>query len=266
VGALRLQNLRPLHLVHLYGDRQRQPGVSVRRVQMVARVLNSALRDAVRWHLLPSNPATDLTPACATSPERPVWTEDEAARFLKLVQRRRRHYDNLWVFLLGSACRVGEALALMFKDVDWDRGVVSISHAIGIVKNRPVQGPPKTQAGYRQITLPPFALDALKAQRQSQHDDDARCFQTRASTVPTYTRLRVAFKAACRAAAVPEVTIHTLRHIHASLAIRNGVDPKTLQRRLGHSSLSMTLGLYAHALPSGDEQAAQALESALNSE
>ena len=57
--------------------------------------------------------------------------------------------------------------------------------------------------------------------------------------------------------------IHELRHVHATLALRGGTDLKSLQRRLGHASLAMTLGLYAHALPTGDQQAAQALESAL---
>jgi integrase len=92
----------------------------------------------------------------------------------------------------------------------------------------------------------------------------ARCFVTRQDTAPTPPNLLRALRAACRAAGIPELRVHDLRHMHATLALRGRADLKTLQRRLGHSSLSMTLGLYAHAVAAGNEQAALAVERMLD--
>jgi len=60
---------------------------------------------------------------------------------------------------------------------------------------------------------------------------------------------------------VPLIRIHDLRHVHATLAIATGADIKSLQRRLGHSTVQMTLNVYAHALASGDERIAAGLEN-----
>jgi integrase len=58
---------------------------------------------------------------------------------------------------------------------------------------------------------------------------------------------------------VLELRIHDLRHVHATLSVWSGVDPKTIQKRLGHSSLHMTLGLYSHAVLDADRQLARRL-------
>ena len=59
-----------------------------------------------------------------------------------------------------------------------------------------------------------------------------------------------AFDRRVRAAGVPRITFHGLRHTAASLALAQGVHPKVVQERLGHSSVAITLDLYSHSVPS----------------
>src|SRR3954469_7902895 len=76
LGGVRLQALRPLHLVHLYAARIAD-GVGARRVQMAQRVLHKALGDAVKWRALHANPAADVTPPRPQREEQRVWTAEE---------------------------------------------------------------------------------------------------------------------------------------------------------------------------------------------
>jgi integrase len=265
IGSLRLQQLRPLHLARLYTERQRQH-LSARRVQMVHRLLHKALGDAVRWRLLATNPAADVTGPRPRRAEQQLWNEAQAAQFFQQVRRYERAWDTLWLFLMGSGCRVGEALGLTWGDVDWDAGAVRIARSVTFVNNRPVEGEPKTSSGRRALVLPAFAVEALRVQQERQlarGQGAAPCFLTATGRAPTPGVVLRALDATCRAAGVPELRVHDLRHVHATIALRGGADLKSLQRRLGHASLAMTLGLYAHALPSGDQQAALALERAL---
>jgi integrase len=72
-----------------------------------------------------------------------------------------------------------------------------------------------------------------------------------------------AWHRACRAAGVPTVGFHSLRHAHASALIAAGVDVLTVSRRLGHSKASITLDTYAHLLEGADAAAAKAIEGVL---
>jgi integrase len=68
----------------------------------------------------------------------------------------------------------------------------------------------------------------------------------------------------CKAADVKVITAHGLRHTCATLMLSTGEQPHVVQRRLGHRSISITLGIYAHVLPSMQEQAAQKLGNLLH--
>ena len=80
-------------------------------------------------------------------------------------------------------------------------------------------------------------------------DADTQVFQTENGTTPTKSNLRRALAALCKQAEVPFINVHGLRHVHAALLLREGIDPQALRRRLGHSHVSMTLDRYAYASP-----------------
>lgn len=263
LGSHKLAALRPIHLQQLYG-RILGLGRSPRRAEQAHRLLHKALGDAVRMRLLAHNPAQDVDPPNGKAAERPLWTPDEVRTLIATSSGFSSQYDALWLFLLGSGCRVGEALGLRWTDIDWSAKSVLIERAIVHVKNHAVLGPPKTDSGRRRLTLPDFAMTALRDQRARQAGEcasDDAIFRNVKGNVPQPTDLRRRFHEACKRAGVRVLRIHDCRKAHATMIVAAGVDVKTVQRRLGHASLAMTLGLYAKVVQSGDGRAAEALDA-----
>jgi integrase len=77
------------------------------------------------------------------------------------------------------------------------------------------------------------------------------------------SELRREFKRLAKQAGLPEIRFHDLRHTAATLMLQQGVHPKVVQERLGHSSISITLDTYSHVFPNLQEDAAGRLESLL---
>jgi integrase len=74
-----------------------------------------------------------------------------------------------------------------------------------------------------------------------------------------------AWPVAVAAVGMPAVTLHSLRHTHASMLINAGLDILTISRRLGHSSPTITLNVYGHLIHGGDDRAAQIMEAVFGS-
>jgi integrase len=253
IGSIKLQALKPMDVQRCYaGVHKRRSAATVKNVHIA---LHKALEDARRWKLIGSNPAADAVLPKATPAERQVWGRDEAMSFARYCQDEGTPYGALWLFLLGSGCRLGEALGLRWADVDLDAGSVRVERAVSFVHGKPVEGTPKSRAGRRAINLPDFAVAALRAHRKLNMEHES-VFATRVGTVPGQQNLRRSFLLACGHAKVKPIRIHDLRHVHATQAIYAGIDPKTLQKRLGHATLAMTLGLYTHAVSEADKEAA----------
>jgi integrase len=70
-----------------------------------------------------------------------------------------------------------------------------------------------------------------------------------------------AFQSRAKAAKLPRIRLHDLRHTYATLALQAGVHPKVVSERLGHSSVSITLDIYSHVIPAMQETAAALVAS-----
>lgn len=257
IGHVKLKTLAPLHLQECY---RRINGARTR--EQVHRLLHKALGDAVNLRLMTHNPASMLTVPTAKPAKKQRWTLHETRAFITTCSRLETLYDALWLFMLGTSCRIGEALALREEQVDWNTGIVSIEHGIVRIGTERRETLPKTEDSVRRISLPQFALDALKHRRP--YLWDGYFFRTQGGTIPWTSDLQKRLKEACYRAAVPLVTSHDLRKAHASLAIAGGVDAKTVQNRLGHATLGLTLGLYAEAMEIADTKAAEVLDKLLS--
>jgi len=268
IGQIKLIRLTGLHLVSTY-TRLR---ISPFRLRQVHALLHKALADAVKWGLLTSNPASGVDRPKPQPAERQYWTAEQVQKFLAAVERGEAgQYGDLFAFLLASGCRLGEALGLCWSDVDWRTATVRIERQITEVAGKPMEGPPKSQAGRRSVVLPSWGLAALERQRarvrgwQLQSDNAfaegwQRCFPTPRGTVPEATNVRRALHRVCDQLGVPKVRVHDLRHISLSMLAAAGVPIKDLQRRAGHSSPVLTMSVYLHAAQDGDRKAAAALE------
>jgi integrase len=134
--------------------------------------------------------------------------------------------------------------------------------------------PPKTAHGRRTISLPPNVVAALREHRRKQLETrlalglgrpvaDALVFcQPNGSPIaPSW--LSYTWRNTCVSLKLPKVTLHALRHTHASALIAAGVDVVKISRRLGHSSPVVTLRIYAHLFNADDSAAVEAIEAAM---
>ncbi len=246
---------------------------SRRTVQYAATLLRGALEQAVNLELLPSNPSRKVPMPRLERTERPVLTPEEARRFLATAETHR--FRVLWKFIALTGVRRGEALALRWEDIDWERRVVTIQRTFsGSGQKRRTLNTPKKQRGVRTIAIPEILVNELEAQRKQQQlerqaagddwEETGFVFTTSRGRPLDPSQITPAFKKLLAKAGLPNTwRLHDLRHAMATHWLASGINPKVVSERLGHASVAFTLQVYAHALPNqqaeGAERAARIL-------
>ena len=170
--------------------------------------------------------------------------------------------------------RRGELLALRWEDIDLDEAKARVERSLEETAAGLRFKAPKTKHGRRTISLPPSAVDALRAHRlkqlelrvalgQGKPEPETLVFSTIEGSPLSPDNLSRDWRRVVAALKLPGVKFHALRHSHASALIASGLDVLTVSRRLGHGSPVMTLNTYAHLFAKTDEKAADAIEAAL---
>jgi integrase len=264
IGTARLQGLTPAMLNQLYGELGES--LSPRTVRYVHTVLRQALADAVKWNRLVRNPADAAEPPSARATKAPTmqtWDADQVRRCLEHVENDRLFAA--WRLAATTGMRRGEVLGLRWRDVDLDAGRIAVVQTL--VGDRQLSRP-KTGRGRRNVALDPETTAALREHRKRQleerlawgpayQDEHGGLVFTREDGSPIWPRsFSRAFAAHVKAAQLPAIRLHDLRHTHASLALQAGVHPKVVSERLGHANIGITLDTYSHAIPALQEDAA----------
>lgn len=264
LGDIRLDRLTAQHIQSAYGDLLRS-GLSPSTVRLAHAVLDRALRDAVRRGAVPRNPADHVDLPKKVEPELTVWTLEEARRFDRASEGNRLHA--LFRLALLGGLRRGELLGLMWQDVNWERSTVSVQRSMSKGESGFVLGETKTRAGRRSVKLPPSCMDALRRHLEEQDraiglrrlKPEGFVFTSHLGTPLHPNSLMAEYERVVRAAGVPRIRFHDLRHTSATLLLASGVHPRVVQERLGHSDIAMTLGRYSHVLEDVQQSAADAL-------
>jgi len=283
LGTVPLQRLTAPQLNRAYADmlekgrRNRRDtknvaaGLSPRTVRYAHTIARKALSDAVGWNLIPRNVADAANPPKKAKGSKKTWTAEQLRALLEHVRD-----DRLYAALLLAAttgCRRGELLAVSWDDVDLDAAKFHIRRTLVSSDYRVVVSEPKTDRGRRTIALDPATVEALREHQTRQLDErialgegwanESNLIFTRADGSPIHPQaFSEAFERHAAAAKLPKLSLHGLRHTHATLALRAGVHPKVVSERLGHASVAFTMDVYTDALPDLQEGAA-ALVAAL---
>jgi integrase len=241
----------------------RKPVLSPASRRSVLVCLHRALNDAVASGLIRTNPSTGVKRPTIRRREMSTWSAKDLHAFLQATEGDRLH--PLWRLLSQTGLRRGEALGLRWSDVDLDAGKLSVQRQRTTVGYRVEEGPTKSGRG-RSVPIDAGTVTALRQQSQQQLDDAAKWIAwaddghvfTREDGAPWQPdRVTKRFGEAVAAVDVPRIRLHDLRHTWATLALRAGVHPKVVQERLGHSTISITMDVYSHALPDMQESAAE---------
>jgi integrase len=255
LGNVRLGNLNALQVQSLYRAKL-DSGLSPRTVQIIHATLHKALKQAVRWSLVPRNVAEAVNPPKPVKKEIQPLSAEQAKNLLKTAKETQPKLYALYVLAVSTGMRSGELLGLQWRDVDLRAGMLRVRRTVFNGK----VNVPKTSHGSRGIRLSKTAVEALK-----QHAQDGEwIFPTSVGTSMSVHNLHNrSWKPLLKCAGLPNIRFHDLRHTCATLLLTKAVHPKVVQELLGHASIQITLDTYSHLLPDMGDIAASAMDSAL---
>jgi len=235
------------------------------------------LQYGVTMQAIQHNPARDvIIPRKQQNKEHKVkfFSNQELKQFLDYLDNLDlSSYENffdyvLYKTLLASGCRIGEALALEWSDIDLKKGIISISKTLNRYQET---NTPKSKAGLREVDIDTATVTLLKEYKKRQQ---IQAWQLGRSESIVFTPFTTKYAYACllrkrlqshfKAAGVPDISFHGFRHTHATIMLYAGIEAKDLQYRLGHSNISMTLNTYVHATKEGAKKAVSIFEAAIS--
>ena len=281
LGHVRLKDLqaRQIHTLYVRMARTESQGraplaASTRRD--IHTTLKMALKQAVRWGLMPQNPAEFVDPPRPTEVDgeeeggeeiRALTDEQARVLFEATAGKRWHHY---YVAAVRTGLRPGELLGLRWGDLDLgvDPASLRVRRTLAIKQGGGFYfKPPKSKASRRTLALHWEASDALEAQRVRLAGEGLPVekgdlvFPSTSGTPMNRNNLRYRhFQPDLEAAGLPRLTLHELRHTFASIMLHEWrVYPDTVREMLGHESITMTMGLYGHLMENAQADAIRAL-------
>jgi integrase len=279
LGNLALIKLAPSHILEAYtgwatGGRRdgKAGGLSPLTRRYIHVILKSALGRAVEQQLLARNPADAFKKRLpkVERKEMVTLTAEEWERLLENIKDSRTYWPVM--LALATGMRRGEVLAVRWKNIDLDRGVVRVVQSLEQTKTG-LRFKETKNSQNRAVTLPAFAVQELRRLKREQAEEllalgvpqtgetlvccraDGEPLQPR-SVTHQFTLLRNRMKD------LPRVRFHDTRHSHATQLLADGVHPKVAQERLGHSTITTTMDLYSHVTETMQADAAARLDAA----
>ena len=251
ISGMDLNDLSPLALQSFItgllqsGNRKTGKGLSANSVNAIISVIQSSLKTA---HLL------GLTKEyMADKLKRPKLKEKPVECFTLVEQKQIEQSilngkkDKLYGIILSlySGLRVGELIALQWSDMDFTKGILTVSKSCYDSKDGLIIDEPKTATSRRVIPLPKQLLPILKGVKKRSNSPFVVSANGKPVSVRSYQR---SFELLLKKLNIPHKGFHSLRHTFATRALECGMDIKTLSEILGHKNPTVTLNRYAHSL------------------
>lgn len=195
--------------------------------------LNQIFKKAYNQGVIKRNPCDAVELAAYKSKKKSALTLSEQETFLSKTTETK--YSLLYRFTLATGLRVGEALALLKSDIDFENHSVTVSKNVVFVNGERIdQACPKTDAANRTVPIPaPLCAEIEKLEGEL--------------IFPfTYNSVRIATEKTAKELKI-KVSMHILRHTYATRLEEAGVPPKIKQYLMGHASLRMTQDVYTDA-------------------
>lgn len=259
-------------LDQFYRGLVRRAGLSPATVRQINAIVRRALRQAVIWGWISTNPAANVTPPRVTKPKLSPPNADEVGEILQYASAHNPELGHFLHIATSTGARRGEVCALRWSNLDTKRGTLTIEHSIAEVPGGLKEKGTKTHAE-RRIALDAETLAVFEAQRAIVTDraksvgmkisPNAYVFSREPDckvpmTPGTITRQ---FQAVRDALGFDNVRLHDLRHFAATRMITAGVPIRTVSGRLGHANPATTLSVYTHFVEASDQEAAQVMSN-----
>lgn len=182
--------------------------------------------------------------------KKPKFMEiEDMQKLVKELKHENTSEANFFLILLKTGLRFAEALGITLNDVDFDKKTVTINKTLDYKKHR--EGtrsfvPTKNKYSVRTIVVDDAVLYMLWKNAKGADPDESIFYRLKGFQFNS--TLNNKLKRACRKAGVPEVTLHSLRHEHATYLVSQGISSMAVAERLGHADDSVTRAVYIHRL------------------
>lgn len=272
IGNLRIDKINSRHIQKFVDGLK---NLSPKTVRGYVSFISTVFDYAINQGMVKDNPCKNIVLPPLKQKKRECYTLDEAQQFIKLLGKEPIKYRTLFTLAVYSGLRKGELLGLEWKDIDFENCVITVNRASLYSKSKggTYTDTPKTKQSQRALKLPVCVLDLLRQYRLYQSKQrlkyggqwgSDRVFTSgNGKPMGTSTPLKWLDNFFKRTG-MRKVTIHSFRHLNASLLINAGVDVKTVSTALGHSKASTTLNIYTHEFQEAQAKASQAVADVLS--
>lgn len=287
IGRIKLSDVKPLHCKMVLNTMDMDyAGSTIRQAYItMGTLLKSALmNDLIAKH--PMNGVRYTKPVRAVSDIK-FLTVAEQEKFLETAKRSHNYYQ--YALILETGLRTGEMIGLTWDAIDWENKTLTVNKTLEYRHDRGYwrAGPPKTQQSYRTIPLTAKAYEILE--RVSYEKQFRKESETLSQVLEYIDRItgktsRLVMRdlvfvnwrtgepaknssydthlyKLCDEAGIKRFCMHALRHTYATRAIESGMQPKILQKLLGHASIKTTMDRYVHVTDESMLKAVQQFEA-----
>lgn len=264
LGSLRIQKIDTSKL-NDYFTKKLKNGLSACSVVKHRALIHSVFELAVKEKVVPSNPVKHCMDIQVRHPEAKALTEEQVRKLMTtardIYEKHKGHGNKMYqifhivLVALATGFRRGEILALTWDCINEDDNTITVKKNLIEVKGGAKLDTPKTEKSKRTIAVDKSVIEYLK---ELKDDKSNFIFHTKSGNHMTLSNVFRAFKLLVKQAGLDpqEVRLHDLRHTHATLLIRNGIDYRAVSERLGHSNVTVTLNRYTHTVTETDRKAA----------
>ena len=277
IGKIMLDKLTTIQIQRFYNNLQKNGRVqrkgypeledkslSPRVVRGVHTLLSNCLDQAAAERLILANPAQGCKLPKLEKKEMRILPQEKIGMYL--AEADRRGLLAAFYLELTTGLRRGELLALLWTDLDAEARTISVTKQVNRIKGELVVSPPKTQNSVRTLAIPQQAVDLL-IEEHKKHPGNPYMFPSpKTGTMYDPDAFRRTHDKILKAIGAEHVRFHDMRHLFATLSLKNGVDVKTLSGALGHYSAGFTLNTYTHATAQMKQDAADTIGAVISSQ
>ena len=286
IGSMRLVDVKPLHCKIVLNQMEKDYAGSTIRQTYIA--MGTMFKSALMNGYIAKHPMDGVryTKPVRAPSDIKFLTVDEQQKFMEIAKRSHNYAQ--YALILDTGLRTGEMIGLTWDAIDWKKRTLTVNKTLEYRHKQGVwrAGPPKTQQSYRTIPLTNRAYDILKeaydnrfsrketeALSQTLEYTDRRTGETATCCMRdlVFVNFRTGEPAKnssydthlyklCDEAGIKRFCMHALRHTYATRAIDGGMQPKVLQKLLGHASIKTTMDRYVHVKNDSLTKAVQQFE------